>query len=51
MIKNIKHLRIPKGLSFNEQFRIKWKEQFRKDIGVYIPLINISKLFKVVNKK
>ena len=38
-------------MSFNQQFKIKWKEGFRKKIGVYEPLINISKLFKESKKK
>lgn len=42
----IKHLKIKKGMSFNEQFCLKWREQFRKDIGVYEPIINLKKLFK-----
>ena len=45
-VSNIKHLRCSKGMSFNQQFSTKWKEAFRKRIGVYEPLINISKLFK-----
>ncbi len=45
-IKTIKHLKCTKEMSFNKQFTTKWKESFRKRIGVYIPIINISKLFK-----
>lgn len=45
-IKSIRHLKCRKGMSFNEQFRTKWKEKSRMDKGVYIPLVNISKLFK-----
>jgi len=45
-VSNIKHLRCTKGMSFSQQFTTKWKEAFRKRIGVYEPLINISKLFK-----
>ena len=43
--KTIRHLRCKKGMSFTQQFTTKWKEQFRKDVGVYEPIINISKLF------
>ena len=42
----LKHLRIKKGMTFNEQFTLKWKEQFRKDIGYYEPIISLNKLFK-----
>lgn len=44
-ISNIKHLRCTKEMSFSQQFIIKWKEAFRKRIGVYEKLIDISKLF------
>jgi len=44
-MKTLKHLRIKKGMSFNQQFKTKWNEQFRKDIGYYEPIISIKKLF------
>ena len=46
IMKTIRHLRCKKGMSFNQQFKTKWREQFRKDIGVYEPIVNIAKLFK-----
>lgn len=45
-VKKLKHLRIKKEMSFNEQFQIKWREQFRKDIGYYELIISLKKLFK-----
>jgi len=42
---SLKHLRCTKKMSFNEQFKLKWNEQFRKNIGYYEPIINLSKLF------
>lgn len=46
-VSNIKHLRCTKDMSFNQQFITKWKEAFRKELGVYEKLIDISKLFEV----
>lgn len=43
---SLKHLRIKKEMSFNKQFTLKWKEQFRKSIGYYEPIISLKKLFK-----
>jgi len=45
-IKKLKHLRIKKEMTFKQQFQTKWREQFRKNIGYYEPIVNISKLFK-----
>ena len=45
-VKKLKHLRIKKGMSFKEQFQTKWREQFRKDIGYYEPIVSIKKLFQ-----
>ena len=41
----IRHLRCNKEMSFKQQFITKWKESFRKRIGVYEGILNISKLF------
>ena len=42
---NIRHLKCNEEMTFKEQFLTKWREAYRKSIGVYEPLINISKLF------
>jgi len=42
----VKHLCVKKGMSFNEQLKTKWREQFRKSIGYYEPIISLDKLFK-----
>lgn len=44
-MKSLRHLRVKKGMSFIEQFQTKWREQFRKDIGYYEPIVKISNLF------
>ena len=44
-MKSLKHLRVKKGMSFNEKFKTKWREQFRKDIDYYEPIVKISSLF------
>lgn len=45
-VKKLKHLRVKKGMSFKEQFQVKWREQFRKNINYYEPIVKISNLFK-----
>lgn len=45
-MKSIRHLVCSKSMDFKQQFKIKWREQYRKSIGVYEPIIDISKLFK-----
>jgi len=42
----LKHLRVKKEMSFNEKFKIRWNEKFRKTIGYYEPIISLKKLFK-----
>jgi len=42
----IRHLRIKKEMTFNQKFITKWNEEFRKQIGVYEPIISLKKLFK-----
>lgn len=41
----IRHLKCNKEMTFNEQFKQKWKEQIRISLGVYEPIINLKKLF------
>ena len=43
---SIRHLRCNKNMSFNQKFITKWKEAFRKEIGVYEPIIKLASLFK-----
>lgn len=44
----MKHLRVQKGMSFNKQFQIKWREAWRKSIGYYEKVISLKRLFKEV---
>ncbi|MHA1292214.1 MAG: hypothetical protein ACTSQJ_06050 [Promethearchaeota archaeon] len=42
----MKHLRVQKEMSFNQQFQTKWREAWRKRIGYYEKVISLKKLFK-----
>lgn len=44
--KNIRHLKCNKNMSYNQKFITKWKEQYRKNINFYEPVISLKNLFK-----
>jgi len=43
--KKLKRKKVLKGMSFSQEFKVRWTNEWLKSIGYFEPIISLKKLF------